>query len=161
MPQKTSPKKNVCKMSQGDANATADEHTATDRTAATRGERTERLTANRSGISPQVKGSRKEMNDPAGTTTNRNDGPTGTTHGQLQMQESSKANSNGGSRVGGSACKDQALIASVKMRKQVRYNHSFISLPPTQDRAATLDAHSVQLPKNLLSSSLAQGTLRK
>ncbi|KAJ1215794.1 hypothetical protein NDU88_003401 [Pleurodeles waltl] len=76
--------------------------------------------ANRSGVSPQVKGTRKEMNDPAGTTTNRNDGPTGTTHGRPQIQESSKANSNGRSRVGGSACEDQALIASVKMCKQIK-----------------------------------------
>ncbi|KAJ1179353.1 hypothetical protein NDU88_004587 [Pleurodeles waltl] len=116
---------------------------------------------NHSSVSSQVKGSRKEMNDPAGTTTNRNDGPAGTIHMWPQIQESSKANSTGGSRVGGSACEGQALVASVKMQKQVRYNHSFISLPPTQDRVATLDAHSVQLPKNLLCSSLAQGTLMK
>ncbi|KAJ1170282.1 hypothetical protein NDU88_006733 [Pleurodeles waltl] len=67
-------------MSEGDANATTDEHMATGRTASTRGGRTESLTANR-GSKPQRRlfsGSRQEMDGPAGTITDRNDGPTGT-----------------------------------------------------------------------------------
>ncbi|KAJ1120847.1 hypothetical protein NDU88_008996 [Pleurodeles waltl] len=67
-------------MSEGDANASTDEHMATGRTASTRGGRTESLTANH-GSKPQRRlfsGSRQEMDGPAGTITDRNDGPTGT-----------------------------------------------------------------------------------
>ncbi|KAJ1190216.1 hypothetical protein NDU88_006954 [Pleurodeles waltl] len=64
--------------------------------------------ANRSGASPRSRAAEKEMDSPAETDTNRNDGPTGTTQKRLQTQEPNKANSNGGSRVGGGACEDQA-----------------------------------------------------
>ncbi|KAJ1142581.1 hypothetical protein NDU88_008895 [Pleurodeles waltl] len=119
--------------------------------------------ANRSGVSSQAAG--KKWMVPQGQsrtgTTAQQERPYRTRSHAAANTGMKQGNSNGGSKVGGSACDNQALVASVMMLIQVRFNHSFIPIPPTQDRAATLDAHSVQLPKNLLCSSLAQGTLMK
>ncbi|KAJ1097231.1 hypothetical protein NDU88_002356 [Pleurodeles waltl] len=119
--------------------------------------------ANRSGVSSEAAGKKwMILQGQSRTGTTAQQERPYRTHSHAAANSGMKqGNSNGGSRVGGSACDKQALVASVKIRIHVRFNHSFIPVPPTRDRAATLDAHSVQLPKNLLCSSHAQGTLMK
>ncbi|KAJ1149111.1 hypothetical protein NDU88_001929 [Pleurodeles waltl] len=153
----SSKKQNVCKMLQGDTRRQQD--------CCNRSESTDRLTANRGG-NPQrrlssVKRQQKKKNNPVGITMNRNDGPAGTTQGRPQTQEPSKANSNGGSRVGGGACEDQALVASVKMQKTGKVKPQLYLIATNPGQSSYTQRSLCPTATELPYSSLTQGTLMK
>ncbi|KAJ1148252.1 hypothetical protein NDU88_001089 [Pleurodeles waltl] len=117
--------------------------------------------ANRSGVSPRSKAAEKEMNVQQRQTQTGTSAQQEPLKGGRKHRNQTRQIPTVGPGLVAAPVKTRPLVASVKMRKHVKCKHSFISLPPTQDRAVTLDAHSVQLPQNLLCSSLTHGTLMK
>ncbi|KAJ1140759.1 hypothetical protein NDU88_007097 [Pleurodeles waltl] len=92
---------------------------ATGRTASTRGGRTESLTASRGGRGVSSQAAGKKWMVPQGQSrtgrTAQQERPYRTRSHAAANTGMKQGNSNGGSRVGGSACDNQALVASVKM----------------------------------------------